>query len=257
VKTIQTRALAVAIASMLSAAAHAQSSGNASWNAYRSIVNPSVVVDDSFNRSSEVDTRIDNSRSAEDSFNRSTDVDTRIATDNSRSTDDSFNRTYDNDTTIDASRRASDSYNTALDYQTVAPNVRTVKSIATQDTQSASNSGYMGGATQVGTQGDFSLNMGGGQPAAAQGGKYWSPASMSQGYDLAQRNSVVVDGDNNGLIRAQNALNLGGSQIVDSDLGNKQSFYAGDQTQVQGNTQDKRSATQTYASDVVSTTVGN
>jgi hypothetical protein len=246
-----------AIASVLGVSAHAQGNGNTSWAAYRSIVNPSVAVDDSFNRTTDVDTRIstDNSRSAVGSFNRSTDVDTRIATDNSRSTADSFNRTYDNDTTIDASRRAVGSFNTSLDYQSVAPNVRSTKSIATLDTQSASNSGYIGGATQVGTQGDFNLTMGGGQPAAAQGGKYRSPASLEQGYDLAQRNSVMVDGDNNGLIRAQNALNLGGSQVVDSDLGNKQSFYAGDQTQIQGNSQDKRSATQTHASDVVTTTV--
>src|SRR5690606_19924640 len=112
-KTLQSRALVVAIASVLCTAAHAQSSGNASWNAYRSIVNPSVVVDDSFNRSSEVDTRIDNSRSAEDSFNRETDIDTRIATDNSRSAEDSFNRETDIDTRIatDNSRSTADSFN--------------------------------------------------------------------------------------------------------------------------------------------------
>lgn len=274
-KTIQSRALVAAVASLLGAAAHAQSSGNASWNAYRSIVNPSVV-DDSYNsRSSEVDTRI------EESFNRRSEVDTRIATDNSRSAEDSFNRTTDNsrsaedsfnrttntETTVDrsvddsyntdASRHASGSYNTAYDYQTVAPNVSKYQSLATTDTQTANNSAHMSGASQYGSQGALVLNMGGGgMPASAEGGKFLSPASVSQGYDVAQRNSVAVDGDNNGVIRAQNALNLGGSQIVDSRIGHDQSFFAGDQTQVQGNTQDKRSATQTLASDVVSTTVG-
>ena len=216
-KTIKSHALVLAIASVLGASAHAQSGNKVSWGAYRSIVNPSVEI--------------------EDSFNRSTDIDTRIATDNSRSATGSFNRSTD------------------IDTLTVAPKVRTNESIATLDTQTGTNSASMSGPTQYGSQGDFSLNMGGGQPASARGGLFGSDAEVSQRYDAMQRNFVSVDGDNNGLIRAQNALNIGGSQINDSDLGNKQSFYAGDQTQVQGVTQDKRSATQTNSNDVIATSV--
>jgi hypothetical protein len=233
---IQSHALLIAVASVLGTAAHAQSTGNASWGAYRSIVNPSVVV--------------------EDSFNRRTDIDTKVSTDNSRSAVDSFNRTQDNDTSIDASRRTVGSFNTSLDLQAVTPTVNSTKSIATLDTQTASNAAHMGGPTQVGHQGAFNLDMsGGGQPAYAQGGFYRSPAETTQSYDLAQANSVRLGGDNNGLIRNQNNLNLGGAQISDSDLGNKMVFSAGPQTLVQGVNQDKDSATQTYASDSVSTTV--
>jgi hypothetical protein len=225
---IQSHALLIAVASLLGAAAHAQSnaSGPTNLNAVRSVVN-------------------------EDSFNRLTDIDTRISTDNSRSAVDSFNRSQDNDTSIDASRRTV----TMLDLQSVTPTVNSTKSIATLDTQSASNTAYMSGATQVGHQGGFSLNMSGGQPANAQGGFYKSPAETTQSYDLAQANSVRLGGDNNGLIRNDNYLNLGGAQVVGSDLGNKQVFSAGPQTQVQGVSQDKESATQTHATDSVSTTV--
>jgi hypothetical protein len=232
VKTIKSKALVLAVASLIGAAAHAQSD-KVSVGALRSIVNPDVRVDDS--------------------FNRSTDIRTRIATDNSRTVEDSFNRMTETNTTVDASRRTDDSFHTRIDAQTVAPDVRTHESIAVLDTQSASNGASMSGPTQVGSQGGFSLNMGGGAPAAASGGKYWSPASASQNYELAQRNNVVVDGDNYGLIRAQNAMNIGGSQINDSDLGNKQFLSAGDQLQSQGIAQDKRSATQTSSNDVIAT----
>lgn len=236
-KTSKSQALVLAIASMLAVSAHAQSNDKVSVGAIRSIVNPDVRVDDS--------------------FNRSTDIRTRIATDNRRIVEDSFNRMSETNTntTVDASRRTEDSFNTRVDAQTVAPRIRTNESIATLDTQTASNGASMSGPTQYGSQGGFSLNMGGGQPASAQGGKYWSPASSSQAYDLSQRNAVEVDGDNYGVIRAQNALNLGGSQINDSDLGNKQFISAGDQLQSQGIGQDKRSATQTNSNDVIATSV--
>ena len=231
-KSLATKAtLLFAIAGALSLAAHADD--KTSWGAYRSIVNPSVEIDDS--------------------FNRTTKVDNTVSTDKSRRTDNSFNRTNDNDTTVDASRHASNSFNRSLDVQTVAPSVYSTKSIATLDTQTANNSAQMSGATQVGHQGGFALNMGGGSPASADA-KYFSRAASTQSYDIGQANEVKVGGDNLGSIRNQNYLNLGGSQIVDSDLGNKQIFSAGPQTQVQGVSQDKTSATQTHASDTVTTT---
>jgi hypothetical protein len=237
---IQSHALLIAVASVLGTAAHAQSNGagNTSLNAIRSIVNPSVVV--------------------EDSFNRTTDIDTRVSTDNSRSAVGSFNQ--DNDTTVDASRRTVTSVDasrrTWLDVQTVTPTVNSRKDISTLDTQTASNVARMSGPTQVGTQGDFNVNLsGGGQPAYAHGGFYRSPAETNQSYDLAQANSVRLGGDNNGLIRNQNNMNLGGAQISDSDLGNKMVFSAGSQALGQGVDQNKESATQTHASDSVSTTV--
>jgi hypothetical protein len=239
VKTFKSQALVLAIASLLAVSAHAQSGDKVSVGAIRSIVNPEVRVDDSFNRSTDIRTRIatDNRRIVEDSFNRMTETNTNT------------------NTTVDASRTTEDSFNTRVDAQTVAPRIRTNESIATLDTQSASNGASMSGPTQYGSQGGFSLNMGGGQPAGAQGGKYWSPASTSQAYDLSQGNAVEVDGDNYGLIRAQNSLNLGGSQINDSDLGNKQFIPAGDQLQSQGVSQEKRSATQTNSNDVIATSV--
>lgn len=229
---IRPHALLIAVAAALGTAAHAQQNGagNSSWGAYRSIVNPSHVI--------------------EDSYNRTTDIDTKVSTDNSRSAVGSFNQ--DNDTSVDASRRTV----TSLDLQTVAPRVDSTKFISTADTQTASNVARMSGPTQVGHQGDFNLDMsGGGQPASARGGFYKSPAETTQLYDVVASNSMYVDGDNNGLMRNQNNLNFGGAQIADSDLGNKLIQSAGDQTLVQGVDQDKRSATQTYASDSVSTTV--
>jgi hypothetical protein len=224
-------ALLLAVTAALSAAAYADNSGNgnSSVGAFRSIVNP--TLDDSFNRTT--NTSVDASRTATDSFNRTT------------------------NTSIDASRRSVDSHNTSLDLQTVTPTVKSLKSIDTVDAQSASNTGYQQGAQQYGTQGGFSLNMSGGQPVSASGGKYLSPASANSKatYDISQANSARVGGDNNGVIRNQNNLNIGGSQINDSDLGNKQNFYAGPQTQVQGNEQHKDSSISTSASDTVSTTV--
>jgi hypothetical protein len=41
---IQSHALLIAVASVLGTAGHAQSTGSPSWGAYRSIVNPSVVI---------------------------------------------------------------------------------------------------------------------------------------------------------------------------------------------------------------------
>jgi hypothetical protein len=227
-KTFKSRTvLLFAVSAAFGAAAHADSTGNVSWGAYRSIVNPSVDVDSSFNRT----TSVDASRTATDSFNRTS--------------------------SVDASRHTTDSFNRSLDVQTVTPTVNSTKSIATVDAQSASNTGYMDGAKQSGTQGGFSLNMGGGQPTSASGGSFFSPATArtNQTYDVNQANTAYVGRDNNGSIRNQNNLNIGGSQITDSDLGNKQSLYVGPQTQVQGNEQHKDSSISTSASDTVSTKV--
>src|SRR5262252_3608463 len=85
-KTFKSRTILLfAVSAALGAAAHADSTGNVSWGAYHSIVNPSVDVDNSFNRT----TSVDASRTATDSFNRTTSVDA------SRHTTDSFNRSLD------------------------------------------------------------------------------------------------------------------------------------------------------------------
>lgn len=239
---IQSHALLIAIAAVLGTAAHAQSngSGNASWGAYRSIVNPSYV--DSHDRTTNVDTTVDSSRRADGSFNQDNDVDA------SRRTVGSFNQ--DND--VDASRRTF----TSVDVQAVTPTVSSRKDIATADTQTAGNVAYLSGHEQNGQQGALVLDMsGGGSPAYAHGGFYKSPAGATVQYDVNASNSMLVDGDNNGLMRNQNNLNFGGAQISDSDIGHKLIQSAGAQTLGQGVNQEKESATQTYASDAVSTTV--
>lgn len=226
---IQSHALLLAVASVLGTAAHAQSngSGNTSLNAIRSIVNPSYV--DSHDRTSNVETTVDASRRAVGNFNQ------------------------DND--VDASRRTIDSFNTDLDSQVVNSRANASQSGTAFDAQTATTVGSLSGHTQVGRQGDLVLNMSGGQPAYAQGGFYKSPAETTQTHDVNARNSMVNGGDNYGLMRNQNNINLGGAQISDSRIGHDQLFHGGDQALVQDVRQDKDSATQTNASSSIGTTV--
>ena len=242
---IQSHALLIAVASVLGTAAQAQSNGASSWGAYRSIVNPSLVVEDSFNRTSNVETTVDASRRAVGSFNQDNDVDA------SRRTVGSFNQ--DND--VDASRRTIDSFNTDLDTQVVNSRANASQSGTAFDGQTATTVGSLSGHTQIGRQGDLVLNMSGGQPGYSQGGFYKSPAETTQTYDVNARNSMVNGGDNYGLMRNQNNINIGGAQIADSRIGHDQAFVGGAQTQVQDVRQDKDSATQTNASSSIGTTV--
>jgi hypothetical protein len=224
---IQAHALLIAVASVLGTAAHAQSNVAQSWGAYRSIVNPSYT--DSHDRTTSVETTVDASRRAVGSFNQ------------------------DND--VDASRRTIGSYNTALDSQVAKTDVNAAQAVRVVDAQTANTVGTLGGHTQVGRQGDLVLNMSAGQPAYAQGGFYKSPAETSASYDVNAKNDMFTGGDNNGLMRNQNNINIGGAQISDSRIGNDQMFYAGDQALVQDVRQGKESATQTSTSSSIGTTV--
>lgn len=70
----------------------------------------------------------------------------------------------------------------------------------------------------------------------------------------------MIDGPNLGAVSNVNIANQGrdlvfgpNRSVVGSDLGNKQVMSAGDQTQLQSNAQDKKSATSSTASDQVVT----
>lgn len=141
-----------------------------SWTDYRSTVNNSVAIDDSFNRKTEkttnTTTTTDNSRKVaiDDSFNRSTDI---------RRTDDhSTNGSYNTDIRKSDDHSIRDSYNRSsefdlkIDTQTVSPQVDTTKYVSTLDTQSANNSGSIKGPQMNGVQGGFYMGSVGEETAA-------------------------------------------------------------------------------------------
>jgi len=258
-------------ASALASIVQAGETGYApSWSDYRSTVNNSVKVDDSYNTEvTKTTTNTDNSKKTaiDGSFNRSTDVKTSI--------DGSFNRSTDIKTQDDHSTDSSyntdikkvddhsirDSYNRlTIDTQTVSPNVQTSKYVSTLDTQTANNSGSIEGPKLSASQGGFSLGSVGEESSGPVYYGYGAKVSTEDNRALSQSNSAVIEGHNFGAVSNMNMANQGrdmvlgpNRSIVGSDLGNKQIMSTGDQTQLQSNTQDKKSATTSTAYDQVQT----
>ena len=227
--TIRSTLVALAIATAIAATAHAEGEAakKPSWADYHStVVNKPVSID--------VDTRTDKSKHIDDSYN----------TDNSRKAVGSYNTDY--------------RYDYKLDDQQVNAYLKSDKHQNTLDTQTASNSASMTGPTQLGFQGGFDGgNITTGGPSTSIGSGYGSRVYMAQDRDLSQSNSAVVDGANYGAISNLNVAHQGDGDltmgpkgsIVGSRLGNDQTFLTGDQTQVQGNEQEKNSNTSSNASD--------
>jgi hypothetical protein len=238
--TIRSTLVALAIATAIAATAHAEADAKKpSWADYHStVVNKPVSID--------VDTRTDKSKHIDDSYN----------TDRSKKIEDSYN--------TDNSRKAVGSYNTdyrydyKLDDQHVNADIRSDKRQNTLDTQSATNGASMTGPTQLGFQGGFNGgNLTSGAPSTSIGAGYGSRVYMEQDRELSQSNSAVVRGANFGAISNLNVAHQGDGDltmgpkgsIVDSRLGNDQTFLTGDQTQLQSNEQHKNSNTSSNASD--------
>jgi len=248
---IRSTLVALAIATAIAATSHAKEAKKPSWADYHStVVNKPVSID--------VDTRTDKSKHIDDSYN----------TDNSRKAVGSYNtdrsKKIDDSYNTDNSRTAVGSYNTdwrydyKLDDQHVNAAIRTDKRQNTLDTQSASNGASMTGPQQTGLQGGFyGGNLTSGAPSTSIGSGYGSRVYMAQDRELSQSNSAVVDGANFGAISNLNVGHQGDGDltmgpkgsIVDSRLGNDQTFLAGDQTQLQSNEQHKNSNTSSNASD--------
>jgi hypothetical protein len=238
-------AVGIAIASAFAISAHARPAVKPSWADYHStVVNKPVTID--------VDSRVDNSKTIKDSYNdKSKKVDDSYnTTDKSKKIDDSYN--------TDNSQKAVGSYNSHYDKQVVDADIRSSKTQNTLDTQTANNNGTMVGPRQTGLQGGFSGgNLTSGAPTTSIGAGYGSRVFMEQERDLSQSNATVVRGSNFGAISSLNVAHQGdgdltmGSKgsIVDSRLGNDQTFVAGEQTQVQSNEQQKDSNTSSNASD--------
>jgi hypothetical protein len=238
---IRSTLIALAIATAIAATAHAEGEAakKPSWADYHStVVNKPISID--------VDSRVDKSKHIDDSYN----------TDNSRKAVGSYN--------TDRSKRIDDSYNTdyrydyKLDDQHVKNDLYSDKRVNTLDTQTANNSASMTGPTQLGFQGGFTGgNLTSGAPSTSIGSGYGSRVYMEQDRELSQSNSSVVRGANYGAISNLNVAHQGDGDltmgpkgsIVDSRLGNDQTFLAGDQTQLQSNEQHKNSNTSSSASD--------
>ncbi len=219
---------------------------------------------------------------AKDSFNRSLDVDV----DASRRMDDSYNtdnskRAYDSFNT-DNSQNAADSYNTdnsindsyntenrqrsafVLDTMAVNPTVTSLKKVSSGDVQGASNSGYITGPTQAGSQGSVDVGgIGNDAPSYGWKGGYGEGGSGygGDGRQFHNDQQIAVDGPNFGAIANTNVVNQGRDLVfgpnrsaIGNDFGNKQIFSAGDQTQLQKNDQFKAGDNSATATDNVSTT---
>jgi hypothetical protein len=225
--------VSLAITAALATAAHAGPVTKPTWSDYHStVVNKPVTID--------VDTRIDKSKKIEDSYN----------TDKSKRIEGSYN--------TDNSRKAVGSYNSHYDTQAVEAKLSSSKTQNTLDTQTANNNGTLNGARQTGLQGGFSGgNLTSGAPSTSIGSGYGSRVFMTQERDMSQSNATMVRGSNFGAISSLNVAHQGdgdltmGSKgsIVDSRLGNDQTFVAGEQTQLQSNEQKKDSNTSSNASD--------
>lgn len=278
-KSFHSRLALLIAASALASVVQAAEAGKVpSWTDYRSTVNNSVAIDDSFNRKTEkttnTTTTTDNSRKVaiDDSFNRSTDIKTSIdgsfnrSTDIKRTDDHSTNGSYNTDVRKTDDHSIRDSYNRSsefdlkIDTQTVSPQVDTTKYVSTLDTQSANNSGSIKGAEMTGVQGGFYMGSVGEETAAPAYYGYGAHVSTEDNRTLKQENTAVIDGHNFGAVANTNIANQGrdlvfgpNRSVVGSDLGNKQVMSAGDQTQLQSNTQDKKSQTSSTASDQVVT----
>jgi hypothetical protein len=250
---IRSTLIALAIATAIAATAHAEGEAakKPSWADYHStVVNKPISID--------VDSRVDKSKHIDDSYN----------TDNSRKAVGSYNtdrsKKIDDSYNTDNSRKAVGSYNTdyrydyKLDDQHVKNDISSDKRQSTLDTQTANNGASMTGPTQLGFQGGFTGgNLTSGAPSTSIGSGYGSRVYMEQDRELSQSNSSVVRGANYGAISNLNVAHQGDGDltmgpkgsIVDSRLGNDQTFLAGDQTQLQSNEQQKKSNTSSNASD--------
>lgn len=264
-KSFHSRLALLVAASALASIVQAAEAGKVpSWTDYRSTVNNSVAVDDSFNRKTEktttTTTTTDNSRKTaiDDSFNRSTEI--------KRTDDHSTNGSYNTDVKKTDDHSIRDSYNRSsefdlkIDTQTVAPNVETSKYVSTLDTQSANNSGSIKGPEMNAAQGGFYMGSVGEDIAAPTYYGYGARVHTEDNRALKQENTAVIDGHNFGAVANTNIANQGrdlvfgpNRSVVGSDLGNKQVMSAGDQTQLQSNTQDKNSQTSSTATDSVNT----
>lgn len=232
----------------------------------------SKQVDDSFNRSLDVDVDLDESSRTTDSYNTA-------KTDNSTDNADSFNTAIDVDLDIDKSSRIDDSYNTdnskyaresfntdnsrhaadsfnrdesvndsyntwnnqrqadITDQMDVSQLTKTLKKVTVGDYQNGQNEGYQSGHMMSGSQGG--LDIGGiGNEGPSYGGGY----GYGGGPDMRSfRNdqAIAVQGPNLGAVSNTNVVNQGRDLVfghnraaVGNDFGNKQIFSAGDQAQL-------------------------
>jgi hypothetical protein len=203
-----------------------------------------TAINGNFNRSTDLSTAIDNSRTAADSFNRTTTVTT--STDNSRKAQDSFNRYSSVSTSLN------------LKSQTVNPTVSTWTNQTTLDTQSQSSDGKAIGGTTYASQGGFTMgSVGSGSSYDIGGGKN---SRVNQNMTLS--NYASIGGPNSGSVANTNVAALNGDantgiskSIVGSRLGNDMSVIAGNTSLNQSNGQTKQSATSSASSTSTPTTV--
>lgn len=171
-------------------------------------------------------------------------------------------------TAIDASLKALGSFNPTTGIATNRQKVATSKYVNNGDDLGASNSANLIGPKQSGYQdGLFSTNIGNGGGVSKDSGGFLNRNEDNRIASINVNQALSTGGSNGGIMENKSRVfvNFDGKQVVDgfsdsivgSDLGNKLTNLAGDQTSLQQNDVSKNGDATAIASDTTTSSASN